>query len=116
MGLRVPSVPQVTIASGNTIAFPVERDTGSASRFAPQTGEILTPEPRARVSLKAGHRLTYRSAAAATGPYGIITQAPEDPAPQTFNLGDSADPHVLVIQLGNGTVYTGSTNPRQTIA
>jgi hypothetical protein len=116
MGLRVPSIPQVTIASGSKITFSVERDTGSASHFAPQTGEILTPEPGARVSLKAGRKLAYRFAAAASGTYGIITQTPEDPAPQTFNFGDPADPPVLVIQLGNGTAYTGPTNPDRTIA
>jgi hypothetical protein len=114
MGLRVPSVTQVTITAGSTITFTVERDADSALYFAPGTAQILTPAPGARVSLTAGHKLTYTFASAPAGAYGVITQAPEDPAPTGYNFGNPADPPVLVIQPGQGSVFTGPTNEPQT--
>jgi len=114
MGLRVPSVPKVAVISGSSVAFSVEEGANSALYFSPETARILSPKPGARVELGSGQTLSYTFAVASSGAFGVITQAPEDPAPESFDFGQPADPPVLVIQPGQGTAFPGPTNNTQT--
>jgi hypothetical protein len=114
MGMRVPNIPKVTISSGDSVTFAVEEGADSALYFSPETASILSPTPGARVDLPSGHSLTYTFAAPAPSAYGVVTQAPEDPAPGSFDFGPPAEPPVLVIQPGNGLPYPGPVNPIQT--
>jgi hypothetical protein len=75
MGLRVPSVPKVTM-----------------------------------VDLSFGQRLTYTFSTPGSSAYGVITQAPKDSAPNKYDFGKPAEPPVLVLQPGQGPVFTGPDN------
>jgi len=113
MGLRVPSVPKVPVISANSVTFSVDEGANSALYFSSETASILSPKPGARVELGFGQTLNYTFAVAASGTFGVITQAPEDPAPESFDFGEPADPPVLVIQPGQGTAFPVPTNSPQ---
>lgn len=110
MGFRVPSVSNVTIVSSDTVTFSVEEGANSALYFSPETALILSPKPGPRVDLAFGETLTYTFAAPGKSAYGVITQAPEAPAPETFAFGAPSDPSFLVVQVGAGVNYGGPTN------
>lgn len=114
MGLRVPSVPKITVISADSVTFTVEEGANSILFFTPETASILSPEPGARVELGFGQKLTYTFAGSAAGTFGVITQAPEDPAPESFDFGKASDPPILVIQPGSGVPFPGPANPIQT--
>jgi len=114
LGLRVPSTPKVAIVAADTVTFTVEHGANSALYFSPETASILSPKPGNPVHLSFGHALTYTFEASVPGAYGVITQAPEDPAPESFNFGEPPAPPVLVIQPGKGTNFGGPTNNTQT--
>jgi hypothetical protein len=114
MGLRVPSVPKVAVVATDTVTFTVAHGANSSLYFSPETALILSPNPANPVHLSSGHPLTYTFEASAPGAYGVITQAPEDPAPGIFNFGESADPPVLLIQPGKGLDFPVPTNDPQT--
>jgi len=114
LGLRVPSIPLVMIVASDTVTFSVEHGANSALYFSPETVTILSPKPGVQVHLTFGHALTYTFEAPALGAYGVITQAPGDPAPEFFNFGEPATPPALVIQPGKGLAFPGPTNNTQT--
>jgi len=113
LGLRVPSVPKVAVVASDTVTFTVEHGANSALYFSPESASILSPKPGNPVHLSFGHALTYTFEVSAPGAYGVITQAPGDPAPELFNLGESAEPPVLVIQPGKGLDFPGPINGPQ---
>jgi hypothetical protein len=110
MGLRVPSVPKVTIIASDKVTFTVEEGADTALYFSPETASILTPTPGSRVNLAFGEKLTYTFSAAGSGVYGVITQAPKDSAPNKYDFGKPEEPPVLVLQPGQGPVFTGPDN------
>ncbi|MGA2049686.1 MAG: hypothetical protein ABSG96_18460 [Terracidiphilus sp.] len=114
MGLRVPSIPAVTIAAADSITFKVDEGADSALYFSPHTASILSPRPEARVELAFGQTVTYTFAAPGHEAYGVIAQAPEDPAPEGFNFGLAATPPALVVQSGQGVDFPVATNTTQT--
>jgi hypothetical protein len=113
LGLRVPSIPKVTIVASDTVTFTAEKGANSALYFAPETASILSPRPGNPVHLSLGHALTYTFEASTPGAFGVITQAPGDPAPEAFSFGEPASPPVLVIQAGKGLDFPGPTNDPQ---
>jgi len=113
MGLRVPSIPKVAITLSDTLTFSVENGADSVLYFSPDTAPILSPRPDSRVSLASGKTLIYKFAAAAPGSYGVITQAPEDPAPKSYDFGVATNPPVLAIQPGQGLDFPGPDNGPQ---
>jgi hypothetical protein len=114
MGLRVPSVPQVNVVVGDTITFSVDPDADSVLYFAPETAIILTPSPRAPVSLTQGQELIFTFAVATPGSYGVITEGPEDPPPPNYKFSGPSNPPVLVIQPGQSIGFSGPDNTTQT--
>ena len=114
MGLRVPSIPKVAIVAADTVTFTVEHGANSALYFSPETASILSPKPGNPMDLPFGHSLTYTFEGSAPGSYGVIIQAPGDPAPEQFNFGGSANPPELVIQPGKGLDFPGPVNGPQT--
>lgn len=110
MGYRVPSVNNVPIHPLDTVTFTVEEGANSALYFSRETSSILSPAPGPRVELAFGEALTYTFAPPGQSAYGVITQAPEAPAPETFDFGSPSDPPSLVIQVGAGVNYGGPTN------
>jgi hypothetical protein len=110
MGLRVPSVPSVPIVSLDTVTFTVDEGADSALYFSPETASILSPTPGSRVDLSYGQELTYTFASPGASAYGVITQAPSDSAPNSYNFGSPAEPPVLVVQPGQGSVFSGPDN------
>jgi len=113
LGLRVPSVPKVAVVASDTVTFTVEHGANSALYFSPESASILSPKPGNPVHLSFGHALTYTFEASTPGAYGVITQAPGDPAPESFNFGEPADPPVLEIQPGKGLDFPVPTNDPQ---
>lgn len=113
MGARVPSVPEVPIIPADTVTFTVEGGANSALYFSPETLSILSPKPGVKVDLPFGHSLTYTFETPGEGAYGVITQATEDPAPESFNFGPPSAPPVLVIQPGQGFGFPVPVNPPQ---
>ena len=113
MGLRVPSIPAVTIAASDSVTFTVDEGADSALYFSPETALLLSPKPGARVDLAFDHSLTYTFAAPGHGAYGVITQAPEDPSPESFDFGLASTPPVLVVRPGQGTNFPAPTNSPQ---
>src|ERR1700749_52475 len=85
-GLRVPSVPKVTVTQGAQVSFK-SADADSALYFSPATAAILSPKPGTRVDLAAGKSVTYTFSSAATGVYGVIAKAPKDAPPTHFDFG-----------------------------
>jgi hypothetical protein len=110
MGLRVPSVPKVTIAASDTVTFTVDEGADSALYFSSETASILSPTPGPRVDVSFGQSLTYTFSTPGSSAYGVITQAPGDSAPNRYNFGRPSDPPVLVIQPGEGAVFSGPDN------
>jgi hypothetical protein len=114
MGLRVPSVPEVAVISANSVTFSVEEGANSALYFSPETASILSPKPGARVELAFDQKLVYTFGGAVHGTFGVITQAPGDPAPESFDFGKPSDPPILVIQPGSGVDFPVASNSTQT--
>ena len=114
MGLRIPSILKVAINAADTVTFRVEEGADSALYFAPETASILSPKPGVRVDVASGQTLTYSFVTPAPGAYGVITQAPEDPAPESYDFGKPTDPPVLVIQPGKGVDFPSPSDPVQT--
>ncbi len=110
MGLRVPSVPKVTIVPSDTVTFTVEEGADSALYFSPETASILSPTPAPRVDLAYGQNVAYTFLTPGSSAYGVITQAPGDSAPNKYDFGKPSDPPVLVIQPGQGPIFTGPDN------
>ena len=114
LGLRVPSDPELAVVPADTVTITVEDGANSVLYFSPETAAILSPKPGARVDLDFGQKLTYTFEVAKEGAFGVITQAPEVSAPDTFDFGPPSDPPVLMIRPGQGTNYGGPTNNTQT--
>ena len=110
MGMRVPSVPNVTIVLSDKVTFTVDEGAESALYFSPETASILSPKPGPRVDLSFGQRLTYTFSAPGSTVYGVIIQAPKDSAPNKYDFGKPAETPVLVLQPGQGPVFTGPDN------
>ena len=99
---RVPTPDSITLTPGGSVTFEAQ-DADSALYFSPSTAAILSPTPRAPLDLKSGKSATFTFAhTISPGSYGLITQAPGDSAPQTFDFGAASTPPVLVIQPGSG--------------
>jgi len=113
MGLRIPSVSKVTVNSSDSVTFTVEDDANTSLYFSPETASILSPKPGARVELAFGQTLIYSFTTPGNGSYGVITQAPEDPVPESFDFGSASVPPSLVIQPGQGTNFPGPRNSPQ---
>jgi hypothetical protein len=109
MGLRVPSVGKVTVSQGAQVTFK-SADADSALYFSPATAGILSPKPGGRVDLAAGKSVTYSFSSADAGSYGVIAEAPKDPAPTRFDFGAATNPPVLVIKAGKGTDFPSPGN------
>jgi hypothetical protein len=110
MGLRVPSIPNVTIVASDTVTFTVDEGADTALYFSPETASILSPRPSPRVDLSFGQKLTYMFSSPGSSAYGVITQAPKDSAPNKYDFGKPAEPPVLVLQPGQGPVFSGPDN------
>lgn len=109
MGLRVPSVSKVTVTQGAQVTFKTV-DADSALYFSPATAAILSPKPGARVDIAAGASVAYTFSSANAGVYGVIAEAPDEPAPTRFDFGAANNPPVLEIKAGKGTDFPGPTN------
>jgi hypothetical protein len=114
MGLRIPSISQVTISVADTVTFSVEQGADSALYFSPKTAAILSPNPGARVDLTFGQKLTYTFVSVGNDAWGVITQAPQSAAPESFDFGSPSNPPVLTVQPGQGVDFPVPTNPTQT--
>jgi len=111
MGLRVPSVSKIAVANGAQVTFKAADGADSALYFSPATAAILSPKPGARVDLEADKSVIYTFSTSGPGVYGVIAEAPEDPAPTRFDFGSPSNPPVLVIRSGKGTDYPVPSNP-----
>jgi len=109
MGLRVPSISKVPVAKGTQVTFKAA-DADAVLYFSPATAGILSPKPGARVDLATGKSITYTFSSAQAGVYGVIAEAPKDPAATRFDFGAAANPPVLVIKAGKGTDFPVPTN------
>jgi hypothetical protein len=105
MGLRVPSVSKVTVTQGSQATFKAADGADSALYFSPATAAILSPKPGTRVDLAAGKSVTYTFSSAGAGSYGVIAEAPKDPAPTRFDFGAATNRPVLAIKAGKGTDF-----------
>jgi hypothetical protein len=105
-GLRIPSLPSLTIAAGDEVTFTAEKNSDTAIYFSPATAAILTPSPAMPTELKSGHSVSFAFASTfPEGAYGVIVQAPTDHPPHSLNFGEPATPPVLVIQSGGLGTY-----------
>lgn len=109
MGLRVPSVGKVTVAKGAQITFKAA-DADSALYFSSATAAILSPKPGSRVDVATGKSVTFTFSTSDPGVYGVIAEAPKDPAPTRFDFGAATNPPILVIKAGKGTDFPGPVN------
>jgi hypothetical protein len=105
-GLRVPSIPSLTITAGSEFTFTAEKNADSALYFSPAAAAILSPSPAVRTELKAGHSVSFTFASTfPPGAYGVVVQAPTDHPPHSLSFGHPATPPVLVIQSGGFGIY-----------
>jgi hypothetical protein len=109
MGFRVPSVSKVTVTQGGQVTFKAA-DADTALYFPPATAAILSPKPGTRVDIAAGKSVVYTFSAANAAVYGVVAEAPEDPAPTRFDFAAATEPPVLEIKSGRGTDFPGPTN------
>jgi hypothetical protein len=116
MGLRVPSILEIAASHGAGITFKAEDGADSVLYFNPEAASILVPNPGSHVALHAGAEISYSFGAVGSSPYGVITQAPEDSAPESFDFGTAKVPAVLMIQPGQGMDFPVPTNSTQTLA
>ncbi len=114
LGLRVPSVASVAVVSGEEITFTADSDADSNLYFSQAAAAVLTPSPSSPVSLASGASVTYTFGSPSGQAYGVIVQAPGDPAPTDFDFGPPADPPLLVIQPGGGSSFPGPVQPIKT--
>jgi hypothetical protein len=111
MGLRVPSVASVAVVAGAEVTFAAAPGADSSLYFSQSAAAILTPSPSSPVSLPSGSSVSYTFEAPSGQAYGVIVQAPGDPAPTGLDFGPPGDPPVLVIQSGEGSSFPGPTQP-----
>jgi hypothetical protein len=111
LGLRVPSVTSVSVAAGGEVTFTADSDADSSLYFSQSAAAILTPSPSSPASLPSNASVTYTFEEPTGQAYGVIVQAPGDPAPTDFDFGPPADPPMLVIQSGEGSSFPGPTQP-----
>lgn len=114
VGLRVPSVASVAVVSGDGVTFTADSDADSSLYFSQAAAAVLTPSPSSPVSLASGASVTYTFGSPSGQAYGVIVQAPGDPAPTDFDFGPPADPPLLVIQPGGGSSFPGPVQPIKT--
>jgi hypothetical protein len=114
LGLRVPSVTSVAVVAGSGVAFTADSGADSSLYFSQAAAAVLAPVPVSPVSLPSGGSVTYTFEAPSGQAYGVIVQAPGDPAPTDYDFGPPADPPLLMIEPGQGTSYPGPTEPLQT--
>jgi hypothetical protein len=114
LGLRVPSVTSVAVIAGAGVTFTADSGADSSLYFSQAAAAILTPPPSSPVSLASGASVTYTFEAPSGQAYGVIVQAPGDPAPTDFDFGPPADPPMLVIQPGEGSSFPGPVQPIRT--
>ncbi len=114
LGLRVPSVASVAVVSGDGVTFTADSDADSSLYFSQAAAAVLTPSPSSPVSLASGASVTYTFGSPSGQAYGVIVQAPGDPAPTDFDFGPPADPPLLVIQPGGGSSFPGPVQPIKT--
>jgi hypothetical protein len=114
LGLRVPSVASVAVVSGEEITFTADSGADSNLYFSQAAAAVLTPSPSSPVSLASGASVTYTFGSPSGQAYGVIVQAPGDPAPTDFDFGPPADPPLLVIQPGGGSSFPGPVQPIKT--
>lgn len=114
LGLRVPSVASVPMVSGADITFTADSGADSSLYFSQSAAAVLTPSPSSPVSLASGASLTYTFGSPEGHAFGVVVQAPGDPAPTDFDFGPPADPPMLVIQAGEGSSFPGPTQPIRT--
>jgi hypothetical protein len=115
MGLCVPSVKSVPIATGAQIMFTAAQGVNAVLYFSPATAAILSPAPGASVALSPGQSITYTISSVGSAAYGVLTQPPQFQAPHFFDFGAPQTPPVLVIQPGMGGIAFGvAGNPPRT--
>jgi hypothetical protein len=114
LGLRVPSVTSVAVVTGDEVTFTADPGADSSLYFSQAAAAILTPAPTSPVALASGSSITYTFEAPSGQTYGVVVQAPGDPAPADFDFGPPADPPLLVIQPGEGSSFPGPVQPIKT--
>jgi hypothetical protein len=114
LGLRLPSVTSVAVVAGAGVTFTADSSADSSLYFSQAAAAVLTPSPTSPVSLASGASVAYIFAAPSGQAYGVIVQAPGDPAPTDFDFGPPADPPLLVIQPGEGSSFPGPVQPIRT--
>jgi hypothetical protein len=114
MGLRVPSVTSVAVVAEAGVTFTANSDADSSLYFSQAAAAVLAPVPISPVSLPSGASVTYTFETPSGQTYGVIVQAPGDPAPMDFDFGPPADPPMLVIQPGGGSSFPGPVQPIRT--
>jgi hypothetical protein len=110
MGLRVPSVLEVAASDGASVTFKANAGVASVLFFSPAAVSILTPKPHSHVPLAGGAEVTYTFEKVEHGVYGVITQAPGDPAPTAADFAPAKVPAMLSIQPSKGTDFPTPTN------
>src|ERR1700691_3125903 len=100
MGLRVPSVSKGTVTQGSQVTFKAADGADSALYFSPATAAILSSKRGTRAELAAGKSVPYSCSSAGGGSYGVIAEAPNDPAPTRFDFGAPTNRPVLAIKAG----------------
>ena len=98
----------------NEITFTADSGADSSLYFSQAAAAVLTPSPSSPVSLASGASVTYTFGSPSGQAYGVIVQAPGDPAPTDFDFGPPADPPLLVIQPGGGSSFPGPVQPIKT--
>jgi hypothetical protein len=114
MGLRVPSVASVAVVAGAGVTFTADSGADSILYFSQAAVAVLTPAPASPVSLSSGASVAYTFEEPSGQAYGVIVQAPGDPAPTGFDFGPPADPPLLLIQPGEGSSFPGPVQPIKT--
>lgn len=110
MGLRIPSVHQVSVTTGGKVTFVASDDADSALYFSPQAVSILAPKPDAGAVVTSGKSLSFTFESAAPGVFVAIAQAPEDPPPTDFDDEGASSSAVLFIRSGKGSAFPVATN------
>jgi len=104
-GTLVPSLPSVSVSSGDTIAFSVTGTGPAYAFFSPDAAAVLSPSPAGPVALSASAPTVFTFTSSAEGAYSAYFETTATAEIPEFPIAKST---VLLLEIDtNGIVFSG---------
>jgi hypothetical protein len=108
-GVLVPSLPSVSVSSGDTIAFSISGDGPAYAFFSPGATSVLSPAPSNPVALSSSNPTVFSFTSSASGSYSVFFETSATSPVPDFPGGIST---LLLLETDtDGIGFGGNVNP-----